>query len=659
MRLTRLAKRCIPLILVLFFLNGVHGLAQSGMDVAVHYVEGVPAEDGGSYTVTAYVSVMDGLGFPIRDLPREAFWLTEDSQDAGIQNAKVVESEPINLILAIDTSEGLSGLGNNDIKPALKTFLTTLKPNDPVAILTFDETIKDQISFGIDRIASADFIDLIPSYIEAGTCVFDTAYSAIQMASKLNTGNRAVILFTDGVDQTATGAICSLHTADDVINLASSGGTRAPVSIVELGGAEDNMILKRIADVTGGLYLHAFSPRDLNTLTQQLSDDLKSQYILNYQSFSGAGAHTLRVEVDQSGVQASDTRNFVLPPPPTRIAFLTLQEGDTIGSSLQAEASLVSQGETVNRVAFEINGTVVDTDDAKPYELNLDLGSYPAGMITVSAVAYGANDKELTSTTINLMHSIDAIEPTTIAPTPALASPPGNILGTIRPVMVLGVVLGGLGIFTIVLLISVLVHQQQKEKATEEEEVGNNLFGPPPSPGIAAVSDVYRTEKVKKRESAKPDLYGTLLVEASDDASLVGHLFHIISETTTIGRSADNDIPFPKDNPVSRQHAEIFFKEGRLYLKEIQSHGTAGESKPPKYGTFIDQRRVGADPVQLRTGSEIGLGKRVRLKFEAGGKLSTLDTSTHDDMTTDGEDEDFDRTVTHGEDDDFDNTVIQ
>jgi hypothetical protein len=647
MKSSPLANSIVLLIVLLFLLfpSQKDGLAQSDIDIAVHYVEGKPAEDGNSYNVTVYLSVVDGLGFPIRDLTSDMFWVTEDSQDVGIQGLKMVESEPTNVILAVDISEGQTGIGNNNLKDSLKTLLALLKTNDQVGILTFAETIENQIGYGTDRIASANFLDLIPGFRDVGTCVYDAAYSAVQMASTLASESRAVIMITDGIDQTSTGAICSIHTADDVINLASAGATRTPVFIVELGGLGDSNTLRRIADVTGGLYLDASDARALNNSIQQLADDLRSQYILTYQSFAGSGPHAVSVGVNHSAGQAIDTRNFVLPVLPTRIAFLTPREGEAIGDSLKAEVSLLSQGESIARVAFEINGKVVDTDDTKPYELDADVSQYPAGMLTLTAIAYGLSDNKLASSTANIVHTVSAPAPTVEAATSVVSSPPENTAPTIKPIMLVGIALGGLGIFTIALLVSLLIHQQQKDNGVEEAEaINSSLFSQ--AQGIEAISDVYRTKKAERRTAVKPDTYGTLLVETSDDATLVGHLFYIIAEQTTLGRSADNNIPFPKDNPVSRQHAEIFFKGGRLYLKQVQSKDADGESVLPRYGTYLNERPLGLDPVALKTGDKIVLGKRVRLKFEAGEKLNILDSRTIDDVTTDNDDYDVDRTNT-------------
>ena len=50
---------------------------------------------------------------------------------------------------------------------------------------------------------------------------------------------------------------------------------------------------------------------------------------------------------------------------------------------------------------------------------------------------------------------------------------------------------------------------------------------------------------------------------------------------------------------------------------------------------------MGADPALLKTGDEIQLGKRVRLKFESYRRDQDAEALTYDDLTAT---EDFDRT---------------
>jgi hypothetical protein len=133
----------------------------------------------------------------------------------------------------------------------------------------------------------------------------------------------------------------------------------------------------------------------------------------------------------------------------------------------------------------------------------------------------------------------------------------------------------------------------------------------------------------------KMDVFGALTVTASDDPSLPGQRFAITRRRTTLGRKADNDIIFPKDSPVSRHHALVEEKDGGLFLSEVEeTDDKTGRPKRPTYGTFINDKEVGAQSLLLQTGDEIRLGKRVKLKFEAGAKSSLGDEKTLETIKT-------------------------
>jgi len=145
---------------------------------------------------------------------------------------------------------------------------------------------------------------------------------------------------------------------------------------------------------------------------------------------------------------------------------------------------------------------------------------------------------------------------------------------------------------------------------------------------------VYRKVEADRKAGSseiESDALGALTIEASDDSSLLGHRFEITASLVTLGRSADNDINFPNDKPVSRHHAEIYQISGKLYLREVAMADSSGTARPPKYGTFLNQEPMGADPALLKTGDEILLGKRVRLKFESYTRDMDVDALTYDD----------------------------
>jgi pSer/pThr/pTyr-binding forkhead associated (FHA) protein len=177
-----------------------------------------------------------------------------------------------------------------------------------------------------------------------------------------------------------------------------------------------------------------------------------------------------------------------------------------------------------------------------------------------------------------------------------------------------------------------VIGRRRREKERDEAWAKAQSYAEPP---VAGMSD----ERTYDGWEPSPGALGMLVVTASDDASMVGHRFEITKATTTLGRSADNDINFPKDSPVSRRHAQIVEKSGGLYLNEVQSVDSSGQSKPPTYGTFLNEAPLGPDAMLLQNGDEIRLGKRVRLKFESAGRVADTESVTYDGLITNGDDD--------------------
>jgi VWFA-related protein len=625
----------IALLLALLVVPGtIH--AQSTVDLAVHYVEGMPIENEIAYNVNVYLSAVGGTGIPIKDLTANSFTVTEDSQKVEVLGLELAENEPINIALVMDTSGSMAGTKIKDAKSAASNFISNLDANDRAAFLTFDEIIKPQTDFTSDRGIILDRIALVDANPNAGTCMYDAAYQAVQLASTLPSGRRAVILFTDGVDETSTGGrACSVHTVDDVIGLASEGGTRTPIYTLGLGNRIDENTLKRIADLTGGRYIYSPDSSQLDTVFQLLSDQLRSQYVLTYKSFAALGAHTLAVNVNHLGSQDSDTRNFLLPALPARINFLSPLDGEPVGDVTKVVVTVSGGDETIERVDFEVNGEALGSDSTTPYELEIDLTGYAEGNVTVSATAYGQNNAKLTDGTINLNY----VAPTAIPPT-ATVEPLPTPIPTQEPkgtdtIVIVGSVLGGLGVVTILLLVFILARQKKQEKTKTDERTQPQAHAAPVSRGADA-------DRTMDSYGGGSEALGALTVLASDDPSMVGFRFELSSSITTLGRSADNDINFPKDNPVSRRHAEIFERDRTIFIREVKAMDSSGAYKPPKYGTFVNDIPLGSNPAELKTGDEIRLGKRVLLKFDAYERMEADSDKTFDDMMPD---EDPDKTM--------------
>ena len=635
MRSIKPGLSALLLIALFMCIQQVRGLAQTSLKLAVQFIEGIPHETENTHAVKVYLSVVGEDGNPIRDLAPETFQLTEASNPVKIQSVGSAADEPLNIIWVLDTSDSMTGREIADAKAALVNFAAGLQRNDQMAVMTFDDAPRNQVDLTSDQAVLKERIELINAIPGSGSCLYDTVHEAVESASRIPSGNRAVIVLTDGKDEKFAGSICSVKTLEDVVHISTASETQAPIYTIGMGNRIDETALMRLADLTGGLFLKATGSPQLANTFQKLSNQLSAQYVISYTSFAGPGTHTLSATIRYSGAEDIDTRNFKLSAFSTRLTILVPQEGEIVGDRTKVLVLLSSQSEPVARVVFVVNGIEAGQDVSQPYELELGLQSYPSGDLTLSAVAYGVPGQELANETITFFHEIPLPADTPgipVANTPSFETPaPAQF----KPVTLIGIVLGVLGITTIVLLIVTLVNQRRQEDLLYEDVPDGQM--------LAQRVANLRSHQAVKEEEVRTDVWGILTVESSDDPERIGNPHVINLRVTRLGRSEDNDISFPKDNPVSRRHAVIEAEGGVLYLRQEETiDETSRTAHYPKYGTTLnDVVLVDAEPLPLLDGAVIGLGKRVRLRFEAYFKAPRARSLTYDIET---ESADFNQT---------------
>lgn len=635
--LQKLLVRTFSVLLVLSLALAAGGrtaLAQSTIDTVVHYVEGEPSEDKVAYDVTAYVSVADSTGNPIKDLAAGDFTVVEDSQQMEILSAELAKEDPIHLVLLLDTSGSMAGQGITAAKAAASNFIAGLEPEDRVAVVTFDDTTRHVIDFTTDHKAARDELSFVDATRGAGTCLYDAAYQAVQMTATVPSGRRAVVLFTDGVDEKPGGGTCSIHTADDVIGLATDGGTRSPIYTLGMGRQVDEKALQRLAQDTGGRFLYSPDANQLDAVFIRLSDTLRSQYAIRYSSTAGPGAHTLAVTAKYLSAQDTDTRGFLLPNFPLRLSFVEPSEGQEISGMTTLKVETFGQGDTIQSLRFEVNGATVATVETAPYEAQVDFSSYAEGDLTIEAIAQGVDGIELARVSQSVVIRAAAADGTS-SPTPAAAEGEEESGLSVRSLALLvgGILFLGALLAGIIAIVVIRNRQQHQRDLEWQRKVSGIGLGEAPT-----VEDIVGgSDRTVDTQDMSPDALGRLTVNASDDPSMIGQQFDLLHSQTTLGRKADNDIIFPKDSPVSRHHAVIEERGGSLYLSEVEESDETGHAKRPTYGTFVNEREVSGQAIQLQNGDEIRLGKRVRLKFEASERIRLGNETTYDAFTAAGD----------------------
>ena len=268
-------------------------------------------------------------------LKQTEFDLYEDNVRQEVAYFKPVET-PFNLLLLLDVSGSIEEKFDL-VQEASIRFTQLLKPQDRIAVATFNHEFQIVRDFTNDRkdLARA-ILEIAPG---GGTAFYDALDYSVQSVFRGVSGRKAIVVFTDGVDNQhmpdlrqygsavrfaelyrtieesditiysiflntegdpRSGVVAgggglwdhfdSSSIIGDVLGIkkrrSSSSANRkkstvaGPMQSDMYANAVDEM--NRIADQTGGKLFSPTDARDLNGVYEQIVDDLSTQYSLGY-----------------------------------------------------------------------------------------------------------------------------------------------------------------------------------------------------------------------------------------------------------------------------------------------------------------------------------------------------------------------------------------
>jgi Ca-activated chloride channel family protein len=297
--------------------------------------------------VTLHVRVVDRNNHPINDVANADFRVFENgvAQDVQFVNREEV---PITYGLVVDNSGSLRNQIGQVVEAA-KTIIESNKPGDETFVVRFisSDEIKIMQDFTADRQALGDALD--DMFIEGGqTAVVDAVYLAAEHASerRRNTGDpaedkrrRALILVTDGEDRS------SFYKAEQLFESLKE----EDVQIFVIGFVNELekergfiskskrdkavSLLDRMARETGGRTFYPTSLSELPGIAEQITKDLRTQYLISYRPLSkgrpgefrpvrvavadGRGGER-RIAVTRSGYTAKPGQAAPAPAQPNR-----------------------------------------------------------------------------------------------------------------------------------------------------------------------------------------------------------------------------------------------------------------------------------------------------------------------------------------------------
>lgn len=263
-----------------------------------------------SFDVSAYptiqvrVSAWDSNGMPADALSSEHFVLrTKDGTELKPTKFEFQPDAQVKVALAMDISASMRGMPILDAKSASYRFLDRMTKGDQIALIAFSDKVslyRDQFNPERELPFSEDFVPVYDT-IEAleafgGTELYNAVYKAVELTSQLQKGHRAVLLFSDGRNESSV--------ADDpeaAIKLAKEEGI--PIFIIGLGSAIDRDYLERLSSETGGVARFTPKSSELAQAFDDMARLLKGQYVLTFElpEPSGEAEQTVEINVDVKG----------------------------------------------------------------------------------------------------------------------------------------------------------------------------------------------------------------------------------------------------------------------------------------------------------------------------------------------------------------------
>jgi len=294
--------------------------AQEESGLAVRDTVRLPAFEVSERTdissIVVDASVVDAKGKSVAGLTARDFVVRESGEQQVI-DVLSQEAQPTTVLLLIDSSRSMARRFNA-VRQTASWFARALTANDSVIVAPFAKGI------GIITGPTKDVatVDEALRVMEPGgsTAIRDALADATRILDGVS-GRRAVVLFSDGFDESSTidfdTAVQRLQNAGITVYSVAVGG----VNGVSRGG---EVALRRVTTETGGRSYFPWNETELQGITREIIADARGRYLLGYTPTNQKKDGTWReIQVGAGdGLRVRARAGYRAPmPPPIRPAI--------------------------------------------------------------------------------------------------------------------------------------------------------------------------------------------------------------------------------------------------------------------------------------------------------------------------------------------------
>lgn len=231
------------------------------------------------HLVNVFTTVTDLGGTPVSALKEDDFQVFEDGKPQKIAVFHRESELPLSIVVAIDTSLSTRGDQKLELESARRFAHTILRPIDGLSLFQFSEVVDQLTPFTADLRTIDRAINRVHS--GAATALYDTLYLGSD-ALLDRRGRKVMVVITDGGDTVSKTnyqeAVREAQQAEVIlysiiiVPIENSAGR-------DIGGEHALIQLSRD---TGGKYFYASGLEQLDAAFRQISDELRTQYLIAY-----------------------------------------------------------------------------------------------------------------------------------------------------------------------------------------------------------------------------------------------------------------------------------------------------------------------------------------------------------------------------------------
>ena len=229
--------------------------------------------------VNVHVTAVDENGAPVAGLVKDNFRVSEDGVPQDVRVFAKESELPLSIVVAVDASLSVRTNIKLETESARRFIHSILRKQDALALYQFDAEVKELVRFTSDLRAIDRGIDRVR--VGSATALYDAVYLGSQ-ALENRQGRKVLVVITDGGDTMSQVSYQeALRAAQQseaivyaivIVPIESSAGRNT--------GGEHALI--QMSSDTGGKYYYAKGFADLDRVFAEISEQLRTQYLLGY-----------------------------------------------------------------------------------------------------------------------------------------------------------------------------------------------------------------------------------------------------------------------------------------------------------------------------------------------------------------------------------------